>query len=97
MSFLNLTPKLSFELKFVCSSLTVTAQQVNACSTWDCVKRVRIRSFSCPYFPAFGLNTERYGESHHIQSGYRKIETRKVPNMDTFHPVWTSCFGVAEA
>ena len=27
-----------------------------------CVKTVRVRSFSCPYFPAFGLNTERYTE-----------------------------------
>ena len=26
-----------------------------------CVKRVRIRAFSGPFFPAFGLNTERYG------------------------------------
>ena len=26
-----------------------------------CMKSVRIRSFSGPYFPAFGLNTERYG------------------------------------
>ena len=26
-----------------------------------CVKSVRIRSYSGPYFPAFGLNTERYG------------------------------------
>ena len=25
-----------------------------------CVKSVRIRSSSGPYFPAFGLNTERY-------------------------------------
>ena len=25
-----------------------------------CVKRVHIRSFSGPYFPAFGMNTERY-------------------------------------
>ena len=24
------------------------------------MKSVRIRSFSSPYFPAFGLNTERY-------------------------------------
>ena len=28
-----------------------------------CVKSVRIRSFSGPYFPAFGLNTERYSVS----------------------------------
>ena len=26
-----------------------------------CVESVRIRSYSAPYFPAFGLNTERYG------------------------------------
>ena len=26
-----------------------------------CVKSVCIRSFSGPYFPTFGLNTERYG------------------------------------
>ena len=25
-----------------------------------CMKRVHIRSFSGPYFPAFGMNTERY-------------------------------------
>ena len=25
-----------------------------------CVKSVRIRSFAGPYFPVFGLNTERY-------------------------------------
>ena len=25
-----------------------------------CVKSVRIRSFSGPYFPIFGLNTERF-------------------------------------
>ena len=25
-----------------------------------CVKSVRIWSYSAPYFPAFGLNTERY-------------------------------------
>ena len=32
-------------------------QQKNA----HCAKNVRIRSYSGPYFPAFGLNTERYG------------------------------------
>ena len=29
-----------------------------------------------PYFPAFGLNTERYGASLSIQSEYRKIQSR---------------------
>ena len=40
-----------------------------------CVKSVQIRSFSGPYFPAFGLNTE--GVSPSIQSECRKISTRK--------------------
>ena len=30
-------------------------------SGWfHCIKNVRIRTFSCPYFPAFALNKERY-------------------------------------
>ena len=33
--------------------------------------------FSGPYFPAFGLNTERYGVSLRIQSECGKIRTRK--------------------
>ena len=33
--------------------------------------------FSGPYFPAFGLDTERYGISLHIQSECGKIRTRK--------------------
>ena len=44
-----------------------------------CVKSVRIRSFYGLYFPAFGLNMERYVKN--------KIRTRKTPNMDTFHAV----------
>ena len=52
-----------------------------------CVKSVSIRSFSGPYFPAFGLNIERHSVSLHIQSRYGKIRTRKTPNTDTFHTV----------
>ena len=47
-------------------------------SASHCVKRVRIRSYSVPYFPAFGLR---------LQSKYRKIRTRITPNTDTFYPV----------
>ena len=54
------------------------------------VKGVRIRSFSGPYFPAFGLNTERYSVSFRIQSEYRKIRTRITPNTDTFYAVLIS-------
>ena len=32
------------------------------------VKSVRIQSYSGPQFPTFGLNTEGYGVSLHIQS-----------------------------
>ena len=51
------------------------------------VKSVRIRSFTCPYFPAFGLNTERFGVSLCIQCECGKIRTRKTPNTGTFHAV----------
>ena len=55
-----------------------------------CVKSVRIRSFSGPHFPAFGLNTERYGVSIRIQSEYGKIRTRKTSNTEIFLVVFTS-------
>ena len=51
------------------------------------VKRVRIRSYSGPYFPALGLNTERYPISLRIQSECGKIQTRMTSNTDTFHVV----------
>ena len=53
----------------------------------NCVKSVRFRSFSVPYFPAFGLNTERYGVSLPIQSECGKTQTTKTLNKDTFHGV----------
>ena len=43
-----------------------------------CVKSVRIRNFSGPYFPASGLNTERFSLSLRIQSECGKIRTRKT-------------------
>ena len=52
-----------------------------------CVKGVRIRSYSGPYFPAFGLNTERYSVSFRIHSECAKIRTRITPNTDTFYAV----------
>ena len=52
-----------------------------------CVKSVRVCSFSVPYFPAFRLNTERYGVFLRIQSEFGKIRTTETPNTDTFHVV----------
>ena len=45
---------------------------------------VNFRSFSGPYFPAFGLNTEI---SLRIMSECGKIQTGKTPNTDTFQAV----------
>ena len=52
-----------------------------------CMKSVRIQSYSGPHFPAFGLNTERYGVFLCIQSECGKMRTRKAPNTDTFYVV----------
>ena len=51
------------------------------------VKSVRIRSFSGPYFAAFGLNTVRCRVSLLIQSKCAKIQARKTSNTDNFHAV----------
>ena len=49
-----------------------------------CVKSVHIRSYHGLCFPAFGLNTGRYGAASRIQSEWEKIWTRITPNKDTF-------------
>ena len=51
-------------------------------------KSARIRSFSGPYFPAFGLNTNLYPVYLPIQSKCVKMRTIKAPNMGTFHAVF---------
>ena len=52
-----------------------------------CVKRVRTRSYSGTYFPASGLNTERYFASLRILSECGKMQTRITPNTGTFYTV----------
>ena len=59
----------------------------NARNDYHCVKSVHIRSYSGPYFPAFELNTERYGVFLRIHSEFGKMRTRINPNTDTFHAV----------
>ena len=56
--------------------------------TYHYVESVRICSFSGPYFPAFGLHTERFGVYLSIQSECGKIRTRKTPITDTFQAVY---------
>ena len=60
----------------------------SSCNNSHCVKRVRIWIFSGPCFPAFGLNSERYGLSLRSQSEWGKIQTRKTMNTDTFHAMY---------
>ena len=48
-------------------------------------KSVRIRSYSGPCFPVFGLNKEIYSLPVRIQSECEKIQTRTTPNTDTFY------------
>ena len=55
-----------------------------------CVKSVRIRSFSGPYFLVFGLNMERYGVSLHIQTEGDKIRTIKL----RIRTLFTQCTAV---
>ena len=58
-------------------------QKINCC----CVKIIRNRSFSGPYFPAVAMNKERYSVSLYIKSECRKIPNRKTPNANIFHVV----------
>ena len=52
-----------------------------------CVESARIRGFYVPYFPAFGLHTERYRVSPHIPSKCGKIRSRETLNTGTFYAV----------
>ena len=51
------------------------------------VKSVCIWRLSSLHFPAFKLNTGRFGISLRTQSKYGKIRTRKSPDTDIFYAV----------
>ena len=65
----------------------IRLQEINNLPNSQCVKSVCIRSYSGLYFPAFGLNTERYRVSLCIYSECEEIQTRITPNTDIFHAV----------
>ena len=67
-----------------CSVQTIDTPR---CADQHWVKNVHFQSFSGPYFPAVRLNTDIYSVNLHIQSGCRKIRTKKTPIMDTFRAV----------
>ena len=73
----------SSRLKFV---FQFTALYISIIKSALCEK-CRFRSFSGPYFPAFGLNTEKHSLSRRVQYEYGNIRTRKAPNTDTFYAV----------
>ena len=57
---------------------------IDFCHGPHCVKSIRIRSFSGPYFLTFAMNTEKYSVSLRIQSNRGKTRTKKTRNTDTF-------------
>ena len=61
--------------------LTIINKQLDLLWTLPlrCINSVRIRSYSGPYLPAFGLIS--------IQFECGKIRTRVTPNTDTFHAI----------
>ena len=61
----------------------LTYEMMNFATSKYCVRSARIRSYSSPYFPAFGLNMERYEVSIRVQSKCGEIRTRIAPNTDT--------------
>ena len=56
------------------------------------MKSVRIRSYSGPYFPTVGMNTQRYSVSFRIQFECEKKRARITPNTYTFYAVIISYF-----
>ena len=75
--------KLSFNFTYITEQRLHTKDFSNDKNgNTQCVKSVRIRRFSGPYFPAFRLNTEIYEVNLHIYSKCGKIRTRKTPNTE---------------
>ena len=55
----------------------------NSAKSLYCVERARLWSFSGPYFPVFGLNTD----TGLYMPEYGKKRTEKTPNTEIFHAV----------
>ena len=54
-----------------------------------CVGDVRIRSYSGPYFPTFGLSAGARGVPLRIQSGVGGMRAGIAPNTYTFYVVFS--------
>ena len=71
-----------------------TRIQIQLWAAFHCVKSVCIRTYSGPYFAAFGLNTEKYEVYLLIQSKCCKIRTRITLNTDTLNVVFVQCWNI---
>ena len=60
------------------------AQRRHSVLNFTAWKVSKYRVNSGPYFPAFGLNTERYGV---LSPNVGKYRPEKTPYLDTFHAV----------
>ena len=69
--FLNFKGPITWDIRHIRFKLATYGKR---CTAW---KMFKYGIFSGPYFPAFGLNTERYFVSLHIQSECGKIRTKK--------------------
>ena len=58
--------------RYLKNNVSKSIAHVISYASFLCVKSVRIRSYSGPYFAAFGLNRERYFVSLCILSECRK-------------------------
>ena len=67
--------------KKACKTKVIGTKLTSFLYLLHCVRSARILSFSGPHFPAFGLNTERYGVSLRIQSECGKIPTRNTARL----------------
>ena len=77
-----------FYIKIFHNCKKISAETLRIYDLCHCLKSVRIRSFSGPYFAAFRLNREINSVNLHIQSECEKMRTRKTPNTDTFYVVY---------
>ena len=74
--------------KYICATVAIS----KSCISTHCLKSVRIRGYSGPHFPAFGVNTEGYDVSLRIESECGKVITRITPNTDTFYAMYILVF-----
>ena len=59
---------------------------------YHCVKNARIRTYSGPYFPAFGLNTQRYSVSGISPYSVWMLEYTDQNNSEYGHFLHSLCF-----